>query len=170
MQSTPLSIDPTAALRVKYALWEHGSDVDAAWASFRDAEDPTKRMSRETFIAMVEALAEAGSLDAPVRAVEKGSAPQDGGDYGLSLADVIPDPSSEISGAVERRDLARWLMTQIPQRQAFALRAYYGVGMTKQTEQETCADMGVKPSNLRGLRSAGTKSARRVADVHGIAA
>ena len=46
MSKTPLSIDPTAAIRVRRALWECGGAVEQAWATFRDAASPTKRMSR----------------------------------------------------------------------------------------------------------------------------
>ncbi|KUN16463.1 hypothetical protein AQJ23_45130 [Streptomyces antibioticus] len=168
---TPLTIDPTAAIRVRRALWECGGDVEAAWATFRDATSVTKRMSREAFLAMIEALADTISFDAPADDRKGGlSSGNPGNGSGLTLVDVIADPASEVTDPVERRDLARWLMTQIPQRQSLALRAFYGVGMTRQEEQETCADLAVKPSALRKLRSNGATSARKVADAHGLAA
>lgn len=161
MNHSALTIDPTQALRVRRALAENGGDVEAAWATFRDADQPTKRMSRELFLAMLEALAGTERLDAPV-----------GGDEGdgLTLTDVIADPSSEVSDTAERRELARWLMDRIPQRQSLALRTFYGVGMTRQDDAETCADMGIKAAALRKLRSNGLTSARRVADAHDLSA
>jgi RNA polymerase primary sigma factor len=166
MSKTPLSIDPTAAIRVRRALWECGGDVEQAWTTFRDAASPTKRMSRELFIAMVEALAGAECLDAPVRGGRTGESAS--ADY--TLSDTIPDPSSQTTDSVERRDLARWLMTQIPQRQSLALRAFYGVGMTRTTDHDVCADMEINGAALRRLRSRGVFSARCVADAHGLVA
>ncbi|MEU1200166.1 sigma factor [Streptomyces sp. NPDC005813] len=162
MNRAPLTIDPTAAIRVRRALWNANGDVDKAWETFRDADSPTKRMSRELFVAMVDALAETKSLDALVNG--------DGDGDELTLAEVIADPSSQVTDPLERRDLARWLMTQIPQRQSFALRAFFGVGMTKQDEAETCADLTVKPTALRKLRSRGLFSALAVAEAHDLAA
>ncbi|MFE0326282.1 hypothetical protein ACFW08_05635 [Streptomyces sp. NPDC058960] len=162
MNHATLSIDPTAAIRVRRALAEHGGDVERAWAEFRDAASPTKRMSRDLFLAMIEALTEGQRLDAPVK----------GGDDGdsLSLADVIADPSSDVSDPLERRELARWLMTQIPQRQSLALRAFYGIGMTQQDDTLTCADMAINGTALRRLRSRGIDSARKVANAHDLTA
>ncbi|MEV5319113.1 hypothetical protein AB0K92_15910 [Streptomyces sp. NPDC052687] len=161
---SPLTIDPTAAIRVKRALWEAGGSIDRAWETFRDAE-PTKRMSRELFLAMVEALAGADSFDRPIPG--KGSSTKD---EEVTLADVIADPSTEITDPIERRDLARWLMTQIPQRQSLALRSFYGVGMMRQEDAAVCADLGINGVALRRLRSRGVVSARTVASTHGLAA
>ncbi|MEU0860657.1 hypothetical protein ABZ352_35620 [Streptomyces griseofuscus] len=151
--STVLSIDSTGALRVKRALWDAGGDVDKAWESFRDAESATKRMSREAFIAMVAALDPTESLDAPI-----------GGDdsEALTLSDIIADPEDDAATTTERRDYARWLMTQIPQRQSFALRAYYGVNMTALPDAEAASKLQVATSRLRRLRFDGCASARKV--------
>ncbi|MFG3014354.1 hypothetical protein ACGFZB_28825 [Streptomyces cinerochromogenes] len=162
--STPLTIDPTAALRVKRALWEAGGNMDKAWESFRDAESSTKRMSREAFVAMVEALTGTESLDGPIRKVEKHSAPRDGGEPQGSLADVIPDPSADLTTDTERRDYARWLLTQLNARQSFALSAFYGVNMTAIPDAQAAAYLGVKPARLRRIRFDGCASARRVAE------
>ncbi|HLL34169.1 MAG TPA: hypothetical protein VK545_09820 [Streptomyces sp.] len=167
---SPLTIDPTAAIRVKRALWEAGGNIDTAWEAFRDADSPTKRMSRELFLAMVEALAGAGSLDAPAANPNGAHAPNPWGAEPLTLAEVIADPSSEITDPIERRDLARWLMTQIPQRQSLALRSFYGVGMMRQEDAAVCADLGINGVALRRLRSRGVVSARTVANAHGLAA
>jgi RNA polymerase primary sigma factor len=165
MAKSPLTLDPTQALRVRRALWECGGNVEDAWATFRDAASPTKRMSRELFIAMVEALAGAESLDAPANT---GS----GQDIheSLTLSDVIADKDATVTDPLERRDLARWLMTQIPQRQSLALRAFYGIGMTRMTDPEICADLEVNGVALRRLRSRGVFSARTVADAHDLVA
>lgn len=165
MSKTPLTIDPTAALRVRHALWEAGGNVEEAWKTFRDAASPTKRMSRELFIAMIEALAGADSLDATMH----GKSGHDAHDE-LTLSDVIADKDAAVTEPLERRDLARWLMTQIPQRQSLALRAFYGIGMTRMTDPEVCADLEVNGAALRRLRSRGVASARYVADAHDLAA
>ncbi|MBT2412689.1 hypothetical protein J7I94_19340 [Streptomyces sp. ISL-12] len=163
--SCPVEVPASAAIVVRHLLWRHSGNVEAVWAELQEEKSATHRISREMFVALLEALAEVISFDAPVNSLK------DSDRYELiTLADVIPDPSSEVTVSVERHDLARWLMTQIPQRQAFALRAFYGVGMTKQDEHDTCADLAVKPAALRKLRSRGLDSARTVAYAHGASA
>jgi RNA polymerase primary sigma factor len=163
--TTHLSVDPTAVLRVRRALWQADGDVEGAWLIVSTCPNEKSRMERERFMAVVEALADVERLDAPATGSD-GSM----GEPALTLSDVIADPTAEISDPAERRDLAHWLMTQIPQRQAFALRAFYGVGMTRQEDPQTCADMGINGAALRRLRSRGVASARTVADVHSVAA
>ncbi|WDM16696.1 hypothetical protein J3S85_37655 [Streptomyces lavenduligriseus] len=157
--STPLTINATRALRVKHALWEAGGDIEAAWETFRDAEDVTKRMSREAFVAMVEALAGAQSLDKPVH---EGTRSTNSHDI-TTLADTIPDPTADLTTDTERQDYARWLLTRIAPRQSFALRAFYGVNMTAMEDGAASSELGVSRSTLRGLRRSGCESARRVA-------
>jgi RNA polymerase primary sigma factor len=161
--SCPVSVPASAAIVVRHLLWRHGGDAEKVWAELEEQRSATHRISREMFVSVIEALAEVTSLDAPT-----GGEDADGS--GLTLSDVLPDPLSEATDSIERRDLARWLMTQIPHRQAYALRAFYGVGMTKQEEPQTCDDLTVKPAALRQLRSKGIKSARTVADIHGLTA
>ncbi|MEV4037680.1 sigma factor [Streptomyces umbrinus] len=158
-----VAVPMAAAIQVRHLLWEHRGDVDKVWEALCEVKSATHRMSRETFVALLEALAGAGSLDAPT-----GGEDADGS--GLTLADVIEDPSSQVTDSLERRDLARWLMTQIPQRQSLALRAFYGVGMTRMTDPEVCADLAVNGVALRRLRSRGVASARTVATAHDLAA
>lgn len=160
----PVTVPATATIVVRHLLWRHGGDVEKVWAELEEETRATQKISREMFVAILEALAEATSLDAPV--VESGKFDVES----LTLAEVVADPTSEVTDPVERRDFARWLMTQIPYRQSLALRAFYGVCMTRQEEQETCADMGIKPAALRKLRSNGATSARKVADAHGLVA
>lgn len=160
--STALTVDPTAVLRVRRALWQADGDVEGAWMIVSTCPNERSRMERERFMAVVDAMVSVERFDAP--------AGDDMDGAGLTLADVIADPFAEISDPAERRDLARWLMEQIPQRQAFALRAFYGVQMTKQEDPQTCADMGINGAALRRLRSRGVSSARTVADVHGLTA
>lgn len=163
MNRSALSVDPTQAIRVRRALAEHGGDAEKAWEEkFRDASDPRKRMSRELYIAMVDALSDVIALDAPH------SASTDGDE--VTLSDVIADSEADVSTALERRELARWILKQIPPRQSLALSAFYGVGMTRMEDAEACFTMGVKPAALRKLRSNGISSARRVVDAHEIAA
>ncbi|MER5501328.1 sigma-70 family RNA polymerase sigma factor [Streptomyces sp. NPDC002561] len=163
--STTVSVDRSAALRVRRALWDTEGDVEGAWMIVSSDVDPRRRMSREAFVSVCEALADATSFDAPVD-VRHGS----GIDGHVTLADTIPDTSADFTSVTERRDLARWLMTQIPQRQSLALRAFYGVGMMQQPEAETAAEMGTTRKNLEVLRSRGKKTARIVADAHAISA
>ncbi|MER7922130.1 hypothetical protein ABTY96_03165 [Streptomyces sp. NPDC096057] len=159
-ESTPLTIDPTAAIRVKHALWEAGGDIDKAWATFRDAESASKRMARESFIAMIQALAGAESLDTPV--TNGGGAHGDGRSE-ATLADTIADPSDDITDPTERRDYARWLMTQLTPRHSYVLRATFGVGMAPVPDVEVAAELGMNRLALRRLRTRGYESARRVA-------
>lgn len=161
--STALTVDPTTVLRVRRALWQTQGDVEGAWMILSTCSNPKGRMERERFMATLDALTSVERLDGPA-----GSDEGDGSD--LTLADVIADPTSEVTDPLERRDLARWLMTQISQRQSFALRAFYGVGMTRQEDAEVCAELSIKVNALRQLRFQGAKNARRVADAHGLAA
>jgi RNA polymerase primary sigma factor len=151
-----VTVPATATITIRHLLWSHAGDVEKVWAELQEEKSATHRISREMFVAILEAITESTSLDASA-----GGEDADGSN--LTLADVIADPSSEPTDAIERRDYARWLMTQIPQRQSFALRAFYGVNMTSMTDAEAANTMGVKLNNLRQLRSAGCTSARKVA-------
>lgn len=161
-----VAVPATATIVVRHLLWRHAGDVEKVWAELQEEKRATHKMSREMFLAIIEALADVSHLDAPVTAMNRSSVAQDGEGMGYSLAESIADPSTELTNSVERRDYARWLMTQIPQRQSFALRAYYGVNMTAMTDAETTSQMGVTAANLRKLRSAGCASARKVAALH----
>jgi RNA polymerase primary sigma factor len=166
--STPVTVEPTAAHRVRRALTEHHGDVEATWSSFRDATDPTKRMSRESFVAMLDALEVPTSLDTPV--AHSGGVTWGEGRESVTLADITPDDSTDVVDTVERSELARWILSKIPARQSLALRAHYGVNMAAQTDAETSDDMGIKPAALRKLRSNGITSARRVVDTYDLSA
>ncbi|MET9126950.1 hypothetical protein [Streptomyces sp. NPDC004528] len=157
--STALSVDPGAALRVKRAIWNAGGNVEEAWLALSSVSESRDQMSRERFMSTLEALALTDSLDAPAGG-------EDGDGSGLTLSDVIADPTATMTDSVERRDYARWLMTQIPPRQAFTLRAYYGVSMTAQPDAQTADEMGIRPAAVRRLRTNGCESARKVANVH----
>lgn len=161
--SCPVAVPTSTAIVVRHLLYKHAGDVERVWEELEEETRPTFKISRDVFLALLEALAEPTSFDAPVNG-------DDADGTSLTLADVVADLSSEVTLPTERRDLARWLMTQIPPRQALALRAFYGVGMTQQEEPETCADLAIKPAALRQLRSNGTKSARKVAAAHGLTA
>jgi RNA polymerase primary sigma factor len=164
--TTQLSVDASAALRVRRALWDTEGDVEGAWMIVSSDTDPRRRMSREAFVAIREAIAETQCLDAP-QDVVRGAVGEDGS---ILLSDLIPDASSDFTDTTARRDLARWLLTEIPQRQAFALRAFYGIGMQRLTEDEASADLQVKKAPLRVLRTRGIDNARAVAGRHNIAA
>ncbi|MEU3729952.1 hypothetical protein AB0E81_11165 [Streptomyces sp. NPDC033538] len=161
--SLPLTVDPTAVLRVRRALWHANGNVEKAWETLSTCSNAAGRMERDRFMGVLEALTEVERLDAPA-----GGEDSDGSS--LTLADVLPDTSTDIVDATRRQDLARWLLSEIPQRQAFALRAFHGIQMTRQDDTQTCTDLGVKPSRLRDLRTDGIRSARKVAAEHGISA
>ncbi|MFC8583177.1 hypothetical protein ACFUGD_01165 [Streptomyces sp. NPDC057217] len=158
--STGLTMDPTTVIRVKRALWQADGDVDRAWALLSAATDPRDRMSRERFVAAVEALGDVMSLEAPAA----------GGDQDTNLADTIPDPTADFTDSTVRRDLARFLLREIPKRQSLALRAFHGIGMTRMTDADTALDMQVTPVSVRTFRTKGIASCRSVAAAHGIAA
>ncbi|MEU8840279.1 sigma factor [Streptomyces roseus] len=160
-----LTIEPTAALRVRQALWTTEGDIEGAWMLVSSDQDPRKCMARTTFLAVVEALAETRSLDEPA-----GAATGHDGHADLTLSDTLPDASTDFESSTDRRDLARWLVSQVSPRQALALRAFYGMGMERRPDAEVCADMEIKPVSLRRLRNLGVERARSVATAHGIAA
>ncbi|MFJ6720536.1 hypothetical protein [Streptomyces sp. NPDC091259] len=157
--SSSHTVDPTAVIRVRRALATAEGDVEGAWMLLATNADPRKVMSRETFVSVLEALAGTESLDSVIRS------PSGGPGSGMTLADTIPDPIDAESDA-DRRNIARWLMTQIPPRQAYALKAFHGVGTQQLTDADAADALGVKPGALRRLRGAGGQSARRVADAH----
>ncbi|GAA3018754.1 sigma-70 family RNA polymerase sigma factor [Streptomyces fulvorobeus] len=157
--TTSLSVDPSAALTVKRVLWEEEGDVDRAFTTVSADADPRRRMSREAFVSVCEALASPIRLDTPQENV-RGAVPEDGN---MTMADRIPDTLSSFTDSTERRDLARYLLNEIPQRRAYALKAYYGINMQALTDAEVSTDMQVTAKAVRDLRSKGLESAREVA-------
>ncbi|MGP3750843.1 sigma-70 family RNA polymerase sigma factor [Streptomyces sp. IBSNAI001] len=158
--SNAFKVDPTKVIRVRRALWEADGSVEGAWNTVSNEGDPSHRMSREAFVSVCEALAETDSLEAPLPS----------GDGGATLADTVPDTSVDVAAGAERKALAHYLLREIPQRQAYALRAYYGIGMAEMTDHEAADDMTVNLLTLRKLRSRGLDSARTVSRSHGLAA
>ncbi|MFD3952234.1 sigma-70 family RNA polymerase sigma factor [Streptomyces sp. CBG33] len=152
--TSALTVDATTALRVRQALAEH-NDVEAAWDAIKDRTWGGRGLTKGRFMAAVEAMRHTTSVDAPVGDDEDG----------LTLADVLPDTSADVTVELERQEkrrYCRWLMTQIPQRQAYALRAEHGIQMMPRTPIEIREDLGVTAGNLRQLRHAGLASARKV--------
>ncbi|MFF3312519.1 helix-turn-helix domain-containing protein [Streptomyces sp. NPDC002952] len=155
--TTPVTISPTVVLRVRRALWAAAGNVEEAWAAL--AAEPVKdRMSRERFMGALEAMVSTDSFDASVGG-------EDGDGTSLTLADIVADPRTSLANSVERQDYARWLLTQINARHAYALRAYFGINMTALPDAEAAIYLGCKPGTVRTLRTAGYASARRVSDV-----
>lgn len=154
------SVDPTFIIRVKRALWLAEGDRERAWRILTDDTDPTHTVSRDRFTAALEAMAGVEWLDAP----------QGDGDNSATLADTIPDPASDFTNPTERVDLARFLLREIPKRESLTLRAFYGIGMTRQDDTETATDLDTTPGNVRAIRSRGVRSCRSTASVHGLAA
>jgi RNA polymerase primary sigma factor len=162
--TTALSVDPTTVIRVKRALASTGGDVEGAWMTVSTDPEPRHRMSREAFVSVCEALMETDSLDAPVSS----------GDSDLTWADVLPDTTADFVAPTESRDVARFLLGEIAPRQSFALRAFYGIGMMKTSDEQASDELGINSHRqcaaLRQLRKNGTARARIVADAHNIAA
>ncbi|MFE7397992.1 sigma-70 family RNA polymerase sigma factor [Streptomyces sp. NPDC057557] len=162
--TTALSIESFAAIRVRHALWTTGGDVEGAWLSVSTDADPRRRMSREAFVSVCEALAGADSLDARVP----------GGNDGTTWADVLPDTSADFVVPTEGREIAHFLLREISPRQSYALRAYYGIRMLKTSDEQASDELRIsshkKCEALRKLRSNGVKRARIVADAYNIAA
>lgn len=159
--STGVTIEPSSALAVRRALHQTQGDAEGAWMIVSSDIDPRRRMSREVFVAILEALEGADSLDAPAGGDEDGSG---------TVGDMLPDPDADFTTDTQRRELARFLLSQIAHRQSFALRAFYGIGMTQMTDQEAALDMQISTIRVRTLRNDGIASARRVAVLHDIAA
>jgi RNA polymerase primary sigma factor len=153
-----LTIDVTAVLRVKQVLATVEGDIEGAWMIISTA-DGHRRMSRETFMAVLDALRGAESLDSVV-----------GDEDGVTLAETIPDPESDFATVTDRRDLARWLLTQIKPSHAYALRAFYGIGMERIPDEELCVELGIQRRAVSTLRSRGVERARTVAASFDIAA
>ncbi|MER6485688.1 sigma factor [Streptomyces virginiae] len=159
--SVALAVPATTVLRVRQVLWTTEGDVDAAWMIIASDANPTRRMSRESFLSVVDALGSVECLDAPTGAGD--------GDE-MTLGETIPDTSHELTDVAERRNLAHWLMTQIAPRQSFALRAFHGVGMEPMADAEIAAHLGIKPRSVQPYRVEGARRARMAADALGIAA
>lgn len=161
--SSALSVDPSTVLRVKRALFETEGDSERAWLIVSTDADPRHRMGRETFVSVMDSLSSVERLESVVThdlgVIE-----------GWTLGDTIPDTSADFTDVSERRNLARYLLSEIPPRQSLALRAFYGIGMTETPDAEIAADMGVKLAALRKLRSNGVISARAVATTQALAA
>lgn len=156
--TTGLAIDAGTALRVKRALVDYDGNREAAYLSMH-ARYGT---SREAFLATVDALADVEWLDAPIGG--------DGDSDNLSLADIVADPTADVSDVTERRELARWLLNQIANRQSYALRSFYGIGMEKAPDADVAAHLRTTPAAVRQLRTKGVRSAQTVAQRHSLAA
>jgi RNA polymerase primary sigma factor len=161
--STGLTVDAGTAIRVKRSLVDFDGNREAAYLSMH-AKYGT---SREVFMGTLEALADVESLEGPSGVYSHKGVKTDSE---TTLADTIPDTSSEFTDTHERRDLARWLMTQISPRQSYALRAFFGVGMLKAEDDEVAAHLQTQRTAVRRLRSTGVQNARNVASRHAIAA
>lgn len=150
--SSVLSVEPSAVKRVRAALAESQGDVRGAWVIVSDA-DRKHAMSRETFVSVLEAMAEAGTLDVPL------GGGHDDGDA-LCLVDVIADVAPDFADRQSNQQLVAWILRQLSLRENLALRAYYGIGMQKTEDVDQAAQMGISSANLRQLRTRGIKHAR----------
>ncbi|MEU7243364.1 sigma factor [Streptomyces sparsogenes] len=154
---TGLTVDATTVLRVKRCLAEFEGNAEAAALS----AFARYTIGRDRFFAVLDVLQGTERLDAPMTSAD---------DEGLTLADTIADPSSGVTDAVERRELARWLLGQIAARHSYALRAFYGIRMEKATDDEVATHLQTTRRAIPQLRMAGVRSARRTAEAHGLVA
>jgi RNA polymerase primary sigma factor len=159
---TGLTIEPSTVLRVRKALVDYDGNSEAAFL----AVQVRHQISRETFMAVMEALSDPESWDAHVRIAGRAShAHQE-----LTLADVVADPEADVTDPVERRELAHWLLRRIDPRQSYTLRSYYGVGMEKAEDADVADHLRVSPALVRKLRSRGIAACRQEASRHDLAA
>lgn len=155
----PVSIgNPTTVIQVRKALADAHGDADAAWVAI---ESGRQQISRGVFIAVVEALRATESLDAPVD-VDEGD--------GLTLADILADPSADVTDPWERRELADWLLTKIRPRESYTLRAFYGVGLERAEDADVAAHLRITPANVRKTRGRALGSCRAVAARYSVSA
>jgi RNA polymerase sigma factor (sigma-70 family) len=155
--TTGLTVDPTTVLRAKHALAQYDGNREAAALSVYARHG----IDRSAFMAATEALSMVDSLD--------GAPAGDVGDD-LTLADVIADPSTDVTDPIERLELAEWLLSRIDSRQSYTLRAYYGVGMEPSTDGEVALHLRITPANVRKIRTRGIDAARSVANAYDVAA
>lgn len=161
-----LTVEPQAEVRVRRALAQADGDRDTAFALTNEGKALKQIMLRSTFDAVAEALYGAVSLDAPSRA-----AGDDDGE-GSSIGEQIPDTANERQAVShEAREQARWILDNIAERQALALRGFYGIGMPQTEDAQMAAMLGhVTLARVRTLRADGIRSARTLCSAHGLAA
>lgn len=166
--TSALTVDPTMVIRVRRALAQAEGDIDKALADINSSAQRRHHTTRETVLAVVDVLFGTVSLDAPVPPARENVGT---GNHGIGPhRDTIADPTADVTSPMERRDLAHWLMTQIPSRQSYALRAFYGVNMTATADADTAAHLQTSRGAVRELRSAGVRSARKAALANNLAA
>ncbi|MEU1074340.1 MULTISPECIES: sigma-70 family RNA polymerase sigma factor [unclassified Streptomyces] len=160
--TTATTVDPTAVLRIRRALAMEEGDVEAAWLLVSSDPDPRQRMSRERFTATMEAMVAASSW----------SDPADEGDGALTLADVTAGPDEHEAAMTRqaRKQLAHYLLDQLPVRHAYVCRAFFGVGMEASSDEQTAAHLQVKTTSVRRLRKRAIDTARSVAEAQELAA
>lgn len=151
--TTGLTIEPSVVHAVSHALWVTEGDEEGAWMIVSSNEDPRRRISREVFVSVREALAQTLSL----------SSPAGHDDDSMTLADTIPEAGATFTDTADKQALAHYLLSEIPPRQAFALRAFYAIGMEQMTDAQAGDDLGLKPAAVRVLRTRGVDNARQIA-------
>ncbi|MFG2292009.1 hypothetical protein [Streptomyces sp. NPDC048603] len=151
--TTKHSVDASTVYVVRRALYDAKGNVELAWLSISAPRQGRRQMSRERFMSAIAALQNVESLESAVP----------GSDGDVTLGDVIPDPV-DVEGEADRRNTVRWLLTKIAPRQAFVLRATFGIGMTAMEDAEIGDTIGgITPAAVRKLRSNGFEGCRRVA-------
>lgn len=155
--STGLSVEASTIIRVRRAMAEAGGNVELAALTLNARHN----LDRRTFLAAVDAMSDVDSLDTPMGGEDE---------EGLTLADVLADPTADVTDPTERRELAAWLLSQIDSRKSYTLRSFYGIGVESAPDDDVAAHLQTSRANVRKLRDRGINDCRTVATRHDIAA
>ncbi|MEW1551405.1 sigma-70 family RNA polymerase sigma factor [Streptomyces tsukubensis] len=160
----PVTVEPRAVQHVRRALVAADGDVEAAWLIVAAETRSGMGMMRERFLAIMDAMRPAVPFGTPV-------GPHADAD-GLTLENTLPALESAAPSAsrAESRELAHQLLARVPHRFAYALRAYYGIGMPTLDDKQVADELGVRPATVRKLRERGIAEARTVAARRSLAA
>ncbi|QEU75869.1 hypothetical protein CP967_31365 [Streptomyces nitrosporeus] len=79
------------------------------------------------------------------------------------MSHCAPYTALDIPGVCETHSLVAYLLSEIPPRQAYALWAFYGIGMMVLPDADVSADLQVSVRGVRDLRNNGLASCRRIA-------
>ncbi|MEO3974418.1 sigma-70 family RNA polymerase sigma factor [Streptomyces sp. CAU 1734] len=156
-EQSSFTIPPGMVIEVRRALATWDGDVESAREDLETNSSRTHRVSRESFTAALDAMTSAVSLQATAG-------------ESLTVEETIADPEHAYTQRADRKALARRLLSEIPARQAYALRAFYGIGMMQTPDHQTATEMGISLASLRQLRHRGVQNCRAAASTLGLAA
>lgn len=145
-------------------------DMDAALKLAATTTFSGKKLSRETFIALRDAMAPVWSLDRPERS---GGNRKENPSGTLTVGDTIPDPNewgnpeaatiavSGHAGKRERRELAHALLALLTPTKARVLRMTYGIAPEEEcADKAIAAELGITDSTVRAHRNQALKTLR----------